>query len=141
MDKVILLVEDNPDEQVLTLRALRGHGVDATIEVASDGVEALQHIFVPGMPVLPRFVILDLKLPRVDGFQVIDRLRGDPRTRLLPIVVFSSSAEDRDVARCYEMGVNGYVSKPVHPAHYYEAVGAILNYWMGCNEDPYRRND
>ena len=134
-------MEDNPDEQLLMLRALRGHGV-AAIKVADDGVLALQHIFGAqdsATPVLPGFVILDLKLPRLDGFEVIGRLRADARTRPLPIVVFSSSAEDGDVRRSYEMGANGYVSKPVGAERYYTAVGAILSYWMDYNQDPYRR--
>ncbi|MBI4292273.1 MAG: response regulator [Betaproteobacteria bacterium] len=138
----ILLVEDNPDEAVLTLRALRGHRIDTPVEVAHDGVEALHYILPsesPSVANLPRLVILDLKLPRLDGFDVIRRLRADPRTRLLPLVVFSSSAEDRDVGCCYEMGVNGYVAKPVDADHYHAAVGSILNYWMDHNLDPYRR--
>jgi len=142
VDNGILLVEDNPDEAILTLRALHGHNIDTAVEVVHDGVEALHYVFPQGPQAaanLPRFVILDLKLPRLDGFDVIRRLRADPRTRLLPLVVFSSSAEDRDVGKCYEMGVNGYVAKPVCAEHYHAAVGSILGYWMDHNQDPYRR--
>jgi two-component system response regulator len=138
----ILLVEDNPDEAILTLRALRGHRIDMPVEVVHDGVEAMNHIIPSGSRSaanLPRFVILDLKLPRLDGFDVIRRLRADPRTRLLPLVVFSSSTEERDVGCCYEMGVNGYVAKPVGADRYHAAVGSILNYWLDQNQDPYRR--
>lgn len=141
-DNGILLVEDNPDEVILTLRALRGHRVETPVEVVHDGVEALNYIFPSGSRSaahLPRFVILDLKLPRLDGFDVIRRLRADPRTRLLPLVVFSSSAQDCDVGCCYEMGVNGYVAKPIGAEHYYAAVGSILSYWMEHNQDPYLR--
>ncbi len=103
IDKAILLVEDNPDEEALTLRAIRKNRINAAVNVAHDGVEALNYIFPAGgkpEAAMPWFVILDLKLPRVDGFDVIERLRSDPRTRLLPIVVFSSSTEGRGINRC-----------------------------------------
>ncbi len=139
VDTGILLVEDNPDEALLTLRALRGHTIATAVELAHDGVEALQYIFPTGPRSevnLPRFIILDLKLPRLDGFDVIRRLRSDPRTRMLPVVVFSSSAQDRDIGCCYEMGVNGYVAKPICAEDYYAAVGSILRYWMDHKQDP-----
>ena len=141
-DKAILLVEDNPDEEALTLRAIRKHRINAAVTVAHDGVEALNTIFPPAgqeEAVMPWFVILDLKLPRVDGFDVIARLRADPRTRLLPIVIFTSSTEARDIRRCYELGANGYVAKPVAAEPYQEAVGLMTHYWFRLSQDPYLR--
>jgi len=138
-DKAILLVEDNPDEETLTLRALRRHEVNASVVIAHDGVEALEYFYSTqgdGGQFLPRFVILDLKLPRVDGFDVIARLRADQRTRLLPVVVFSSSSEIRDVNRCYQLGVNGYVVKPVAAEKYQEAVSHLAHYWFNLNQNP-----
>lgn len=142
VEKEILLVEDNPDEETLTLRALRSHKLRASIAVAHDGVEALDYFFTgESQESLPasRFVILDLKLPRVDGFDVIARLRAEERTRLMPVVVFSSSAEGRDVTRCYQLGANGYVVKPVAAEKYQEAVWHMVQYWLNHNMDPYLR--
>jgi len=142
VDTGILLVEDNPDEETLTLRALQRHKVSAPVLVAHDGVEALEYFFADGPnqdPPLPRFVILDLKLPRVDGFDVIARLRAEQRTRLLPVVVFSSSAEGQDVIRCYQLGANGYVVKPVAADKYQEAVWNVVQYWLHHNVDPHLR--
>ncbi len=142
IDKAILLVEDNPDEEALTLRAIRKNRINAAVNVAHDGVEALNYIFPAGdrtEAAVPWFVILDLKLPRVDGFDVIERLRADPRTRLLPIVVFSSSTEGRDINRCYELGANGYIAKPVAAEPYQEAVELLVHYWFRLSQDPYLR--
>jgi two-component system response regulator len=142
VDQGILLVEDNPDEETLTLRAMRRHKVSASIEVAHDGVEALKYVFDVGDTPegkMPRFVILDLKLPRVDGFDVITCLRADPRTRLLPVVVFSSSSEGQDVRRCYQLGANAYVVKPVAAEEYQEVVRNMVHFWLNQNLDPYLR--
>lgn len=141
-DQAILLVEDNPDEETLTLRAIQRHIVKASVAVARDGVEALEYLFPTNArveAVMPRFVILDLKLPRLDGFEVIAGLRADPRTRLLPVVVFSSSGEGRDVRRCIHLGANGYVVKPVAAERYQETVRDIVHYWLNMNVDPYLR--
>jgi len=142
VEKPILLVEDNPDEETLTLRAILKHRINAAVTVARDGVEALEYLFPlagRSAPRLPWLVIVDLKLPRVNGFEVITRLRADDHTRLLPVVVFSSSTEGADVHRCYELGANGYVAKPVAAERYHEAVGLVMNYWLNLNQDPYLR--
>jgi CheY-like chemotaxis protein len=142
VERVILLVEDNPDEETLTLRAMQGYKGNAAVAVAHDGVEALDYLFAAEGQMearMPRFVILDLKLPRVDGFDVIARLRADPRTRPLPVVVFSSSSEAQDVRRCSQLGANSYVVKPVAAEQYREAVSRMLQYWLNLNLDPYAR--
>ena len=135
----ILLVEDNADDEVLMLHAMRGRMFDVSVTVARDGVEALEHLFAPddqGGACMPRVVILDLKLPRIDGFDVISRLRGDPRTRPLPVVVFSSSSEREDVRRCAQLGANSYVVKPVAAAQYKQTVWNMLRYWLDLNLAP-----
>src|SRR5574341_1099296 len=118
-DKVILLVEDNPDDQALTLRALKKNNITNEVVVATDGVEALDYLFGTGSYAgrdpreLPQLVLLDLKLPRVDGLEVLKQLRGDQRTRLLPVVILTSSKEERDLVSGYSLGANSYVRKPV----------------------------
>ena len=142
VEKVILLVEDNPDEEMLTLRAMQRYKGNASVAVARDGVEALEYLFAADGQVearMPRFVILDLNLPRVDGFDVIARLRADPRTLPLPVVVFSSSSERQDVRRCNHLGANSYVVKPVAAEQYREAVSRMVQYWLNLNLDPYLR--
>jgi CheY-like chemotaxis protein len=142
VEKVILLVEDNPDDETFTLRAMQEYKGNASVAVARDGVEALDYLFAADGQVearMPRFVILDLKLPRVDGFEVIARLRADARTRPLPVVVFSSSSEGQDVRRCNQLGANSYVVKPVAAEQYREAVSRMLQYWLNLNLDPYLR--
>lgn len=142
VDKVILLVEDNPDEETLTLRAMQGYKGNASVVIARDGVEALDYLFAEDGQVearLPRFVILDLNLPRVDGFDVIARLRADSRTRPLPVLVFSSSSEIQDVRRCNQLGANSYVVKPVAAEQYRETVSRMVQYWLNLNLDPYLR--
>lgn len=138
----ILLVEDNPDDVDLTLRALErvGPGVDTV--VARDGVEALDYLFArgdhSGRPAdeQPSVVLLDLKLPRVDGFEVLARLRADERTRLLPVVVLTSSREEGDLDASYRLGANSYIRKPVDFGRFREAVGQISAYWLVLNEAP-----
>lgn len=141
--KLILLVEDNPDEEVLTLGAMQRCKGDASVVVAHDGCEALEYLFAADDQVeagKPRFVIMDLNMPRVDGFDVIARLRADPRTRPLPVVVFSSSSEGQDVRRCNQLGANSYVMKPVAAEQYREAVSRIVHYWLNLNLDPCLRS-
>lgn len=138
----ILLVEDNPDDLDMTLRALRKANLANRIEVARDGAEALAFIFdengevVPGIKNHPKLILLDLKLPKLDGFEVLKRLKGDPRTRTIPIVVLTSSKEHADVLATYQMGVNSYIVKPVNLEGFIAAVGNLGMYWLLLNQPP-----
>ncbi len=141
---VILLVEDNPDDEALTLRALRTAHVSPEVVVARDGVEALDYLFGTGRHagrgpgLLPHVVLLDLKLPRVDGLEVLRRIRSDERTRLLPVVILTSSTEDRDRIESYRLGSNSYVRKPVDFGQFAEAVRQLGLYWLVLNQPPPR---
>jgi two-component system response regulator len=143
-DKIILLVEDNPDDEALTLRALRKGNIRNEVVVARDGAEALDYLFGTGahagrdLSLLPQVVLLDLKLPKVDGLEVLRRLRADDRTRLLPVVILTSSKEEQDVANGYKLGANSYVRKPVEFAQFSEAVRQLGLYWLLLNEPPPR---
>jgi two-component system response regulator len=140
--KVILLVEDNPDDELLTLRALRKTGVQNEVVVAHDGVEALDYLFASGPhagrdpAAVPQLVLLDLKLPKVGGLEVLKRLRSDERTRRLPVVILSSSREQRDMLDGYGFGANSYVRKPVNFEQFVKAVELLRRYWLVLNEDP-----
>ena len=140
--KVILLVEDNPRDEALILRALRKSNVVNEVVVARDGVEALDYLFGTGahagrdLDVMPQVVLLDLKLPKVDGLEVLQRIRADERTRRLPVVVFTSSSEEEDVMRSYDLGANSYVRKPVDFEHFLEATRQLGLYWLVLNEAP-----
>ncbi len=141
----ILLVEDSPDDRDLILRALERQKIANHVVPLSDGVEALDYLFGEGAYVgrniaeLPAVMILDLKLPRLDGLDVLRRVREDPRTRLLPVVTLTSSKEEEDVMRCYQMGVNSYVRKPVDFQQFTEAVASLGLYWLLLNEAPPRQ--
>jgi len=128
----ILLVEDNPDDRELTLMSLQDAGILNPIELAADGVEALEYLF--GDAELPVLVILDLKLPRLDGFDVLTRIRREERTRALPVVILTSSDADEDIGRSYEIGVNSYVRKPVEWVAFAQAVKQLGLYWLLLNE-------
>ena len=142
--KTILLVEDNPDDEALTLRALRKNNISGEVVVARDGAEALEYLFASGRhkgrdpEALPRLVLLDLKMPKMGGLEVLRRLRADARTRLLPIVVFTSSNEEQDIRESYALGANGYVRKPVDYALFSEAIGRLGEFWLRINESPMR---
>lgn len=137
--RTILLVEDNPDDVDLTLRALRRCNVDNAIVVARDGVEALDYLFGTGahegrdVRQQPEVVLLDLKLPRVDGLEVLERIRADERTRLLPVVILTSSSEERDLVEGYRLGANSYVCKPVDFGEFVEATRQLGLYWLVLN--------
>ena len=141
---VILLVEDNPDDQALTLRALRKNNITNEVVVTTDGVEALDYLFGTGAHAgrdpheLPQLVLLDLKLPKVDGLEVLKRLRADHRTRLLPVVILTSSKEERDLVSSYSLGANSYVRKPVDFTEFTDAVRQLGLYWLLLNEPPPR---
>ena len=138
----ILLVEDNPDDIELTLRAFRKSNAALANEIVvrQDGVEALEYLLGNGRggeaAPLPHVVLLDLKLPRLDGLQVLEKLRAHPRTRLLPVVILTSSAEDRDLLKGYALGANSYVRKPVDFQEFSEAVKHLGLYWLLLNQRP-----
>ena len=145
-NKVILLVEDNPDDVDLTLRALSKGRVANDIVVARDGVEALDYLFGTGAYAgrdttqTPTVILLDLKLPKVDGLEVLQRLRADPRTRRTPVVVLTSSDEEKDIISSYDLGANSYVRKPVDFTEFTKAVRELRLYWLLLNVPPPRRN-
>ncbi len=130
----ILLVEDNPNDAELTERALRKSELGARLALARDGAEALEYL-LSGRP-RPRVVFLDLKLPKIDGIEVLRRVRADDRTRSIPVVVLTSSQEERDVSECYQLGVNSYVVKPVEFDKFYQAVSDLGTYWLVLNKSP-----
>lgn len=131
----ILLVEDNEDDQLLTMRAFRKVGIANPVTIAKDGAEALDYFFGDGAESrpMPRIVLLDLNLPRVSGLEVLQRLREHPRTKLLPIVVLTSSKEEDDVVRSYSLGANSYVRKPVDFGEFAEAAKHLGLYWLLVN--------
>lgn len=144
-DKIILLVEDNPDDEALTLRALKKNNIQNRVVVARDGAEALDYFFGTGayagrdMSVMPTVTLLDLKLPKVDGLEVLRRLRGDERTRNLPVVILTSSKEEQDLLNGYKLGANSYIRKPVDFNQFTESVRQLGLYWLVLNEPPPRR--
>jgi two-component system response regulator len=141
-EKVILLVEDNQDDEELALLAFQKGKVANNVVVARDGVEALDYLFGTGAHAgrevsdLPQLMLLDLKLPRIDGLEVLRRIRADPRTRRLPVVILTSSKEEEDLINAYDLGVNSYVRKPVAFDQFVEAVAQLQVYWLVLNEPP-----
>ena len=137
--KPILLVEDNPDDEALTLRAFRKNNIKNEIVVARDGVEALDYLFATGPHAgrdegLPQVILLDLKLPRIDGLEVLKRIRADERTKLIPVVILTSSREEQDLVDGYSLGCNSYVRKPVNFDEFMEAARQLGMYWLLLNE-------
>lgn len=138
----ILLVEDNPSDLELALHALKRNNLANHIEIARDGAEALDFIFATGafshrnMENGPRVILLDLKLPKIDGLEVLRRVKTDPRTRSIPVVVLTSSREERDIVESYQLGVNSYITKPVDFDQFTEAVRAMGFYWLLLNQPP-----
>lgn len=141
-DKVILLVEDNPDDEALTLRALQRNNIANEVVVVRDGAAALDWLFGTGAydgrdaAETPALVLLDLKLPKVDGLEVLKRLRAHPATRLVPVVILTTSREERDRMQGYEHGTNSYIQKPVDFGAFIEAVRQVGLYWLVLNEPP-----
>jgi two-component system response regulator len=139
-NKVILLVEDNPRDEALTLRALKKSNIVNEVVVARDGVEALDYFFGRGIhegrdtTVMPQLILLDLKLPKLDGLEVLRKIRADERTKRLPIVVFTSSSEEEDMIKSYDLGANSYVRKPVDFDQFLEATRQLGLYWLVLNQ-------
>lgn len=140
--KIILLVEDNPDDELLAVRALHKNNIGNEIVVARDGVEALDYLFGTGkytgrdLSEMPQIILLDLKLPKVDGLEVLRKIRSDGRTRLLPVAVLTSSKEEKDLVDSYSLGANSYIRKPVDFDQFCEAVRQLGLYWLVLNEAP-----
>lgn len=140
--RIILLVEDNPADETLTLRALKKNNIASPVVVVRDGVEALDWLFRQGShadrdpQLIPQIILLDLKIPKLDGLEVLKRMRADPRTRFLPVVILTSSSEERDLLASYELGVNSYVCKPVNFTEFVTAVGQLGLYWLMLNRMP-----
>jgi CheY-like chemotaxis protein len=140
--QVILLVEDNPDDVHLTLRAFKKSHLTNDIVVTCDGAEALDYLFGTGayagrdLSIMPHLILLDLKLPKVSGIEVLKRIRGDERTKRLPVVALTSSNEQDDLNQCYELGVNSYVRKPVNFLEFVQAVQQLELYWLVLNITP-----
>ena len=141
-DAYILLVEDNQDDIDLTLRALRKHDLNREVVVVKDGAEALEYLFCEGQHAdrtpshLPQLVLLDINLPKLSGIEVLRRLRADPRTRLLPVVMLTTSRQDQDIVESYSSGANSYVRKPVSFTEFTEAVKQLGVYWLVLNQYP-----
>lgn len=139
-DRIILLVEDNPDDAKLTLRALKKNNILNDVVLARDGTEALDYLFGTGAHAgrdvsrLPAVVLLDLKLPKVDGLEVLRRVRADERTKLAPVVILTSSKEEQDLVTGYSLGANSYIRKPVDFSQFMEAVRQLGLYWLVLNE-------
>ena len=141
---IILLVEDNPEDEALTIRALKKNNIRNEVVIARDGVEALDYLLAAGKfadrapAQLPILVLLDLKLPKIGGLEVLKRLRADSRTKLLPVVILTSSTEDQDLITSYSLGANSYVRKPVDFTEFTEAVRQLGLYWLLLNRSPPR---
>ena len=137
-DNMILLVEDDPDHEALAIRALRKANVANDIHVARDGAEALEYLnkVEEGAESLPQLVLLDLKLPKVEGLEVLRQIRSSDKTRLLPVVVLTSSDEERDIVTSYRLGVNSYIRKPVNFSDFAEATRQLGMYWLLLNQCP-----
>lgn len=139
-DKIILLIEDNPDDEALTLRALEKNNIKNDVVVVHDGAEALDYLFATGsyagrdLTIMPQLTLLDLKLPKVDGLEVLRRLRADELTRLLPVVILTSSNEEQDRINGYGLGANSYVRKPIDFGQFIDAVRQLGLYWLILNE-------
>ena len=141
-EKVILLVEDNPDDEALTIRAFRKNNISNDVVVARDGVEALDYLFGTGkhvgrdLTVMPQVILLDLKFPKIDGLEVLRRIRANEDTKMLPVVILTSSNEDKDRLEGYSLGANSYVRKPVDFEQFTRAALQLGLYWLVLNEPP-----
>lgn len=143
----ILLVEDNPNDAELSLYALRKHRIANRVHHSRDGAEAIDYLFGEGayrgknIEETPKVVLLDLKLPKVDGLAVLKRIKSDPRTRHIPVVILTSSSEERDIVNCYRLGANSYLVKPIDFEQFSESVRQLGFYWVQLNESPILKQD
>jgi two-component system, response regulator len=144
-ERLLMLVEDNQDDEDLTLRAIRRSNVPVRVVIARDGEEAMDYLFGEGqhegrdLNQMPDLVLLDLKLPKVGGHGILKRIRENERTRRIPVVVLTSSSEDRDIERAYELGANSYIRKPVDSDHFLHSISQLGLYWLSLNERLPRR--
>src|SRR5271157_930393 len=144
-NKMILLVEDNPDDVTLTKRALKKANILNELVVVRDGVEALEFLFGEGdyterdISIVPEVILLDLKMPRMNGLETLERIRADDRTKLLPVVVLTTSKEEQDIISSYNLGANSYIVKPVDFDQFFEAVKELGLYWLVVNQGPFSR--
>lgn len=145
--KIIMLIEDNPDDEVLTIRALKKNNILNEVVVARDGVEALNYLFSESgfegrdTNIMPEVILLDLKLPKIDGHGVLKRIRANSRTKLIPVVILTSSNEDKDVVDSYNLGANSYIRKPVDFDQFTEAIKQLGLYWLVVNVAPPVKKD
>lgn len=143
-EKVILLVEDNRDDEELAIRALKKNNISNAVVVARDGVQAIDYLFgtsegAAGAPTLPQVILLDLNLPKLNGLDVLKKIRSEQRTRFLPVVVLTSSKEEEDILNSYSLGANSYVRKPIDFGQFIEAVKTLGQFWLSLNEQPVAR--
>ena len=144
-EKLILLVEDNEDDQILTIQALKSSNIRNEIVIANDGVEALDFLFGTGMyqgrdlSIMPQIILLDIKLPRVDGLEVLQQIRANGSTKHLPVVILTSSREEQDLMKSYSLGANSYIRKPVDFVQFAEAIKQLGLYWLVLNELPFMK--
>lgn len=136
-ERLILLVEDNPDDEALARRALKKGVPRSRVEVARDGEEACQVLFERDLS--PNLILLDLKLPKLNGFEVLKRIRAEERTRLIPVVILTSSKQDRDLAEGYSLGCNSYIAKPIDFREFAEVIRQLGEYWLDTNQPPPRK--
>jgi two-component system response regulator len=143
VDGRILIIDDSPDDVTLTLRALKKNNITNTVDIAADGEEAIRYLFPADSTTetLPALVLLDLNMPKVSGLEVLRRIRGDPRTKYLPVVVLTTSTEERDIVNTYDLGANSFVRKPVAFDEFLDAVRVLGMYWLLVNRPVGRRHD